>query len=209
MRTARVNRQQAVLPRLVAVTATIGLTVLAVLVGSSMGSNTGPAAAATELVAAYEMNEGWGASVMRDSGPHDLDGTIGEAIVTGITYDGAIGYRWPHIGSPTAPPAKPERIANVPSNSNLEPGTEDFAIEFRYRTTRSFGNVVQKGQNTTAGGYFKFEQPFGLMTCLFKDVAGKTMAVQSSFATKDGEWQDRQRGLDPESRPAQATKAVG
>jgi hypothetical protein len=146
-----------------------------------------PASAATSVTALYQMNESAGSTVMRDSGPYGNNGVIGSDIVAGARYDGATGYRWSTM-SPTAPPAKPGRIAYVNSKSAHNPDNGDFAVEFRYRTTKSYGNVVQKGQATSTGGYFKFEQPFGKMTCLFKDENGLRRAVQSPVATKDGQW---------------------
>ncbi len=146
-----------------------------------------PVEAATSLVGLWEMNEGAGATTMVDSGPFGFDGVVGPAIQTGAVHAGALGYRWSNV-SPTAPPAKPERIAYVPSSRHLNPDSGDYAIEFRYRTTRSFGNVVQKGQNATPGGYFKFEQPNGNMTCLFKGGNGQQRAIRSPIRTNDGNW---------------------
>ena len=157
------------------------------LLGVPLFSHAPPVEAATSVVAAYEMNEPVGATVMIDSGPYGLDGTIGSDVATGVFGLGAVGYRWPWA-SPTAPPAKPGRIVNVASNNHLNPGSSDYAVEFRYRTTQKFGNVVQKGQNATTGGYFKFEQPNGLMTCLFKGSKGEQRAVQSQTPTNDGAW---------------------
>jgi hypothetical protein len=159
---------------------TLAMTGVIIAVGAS-------AATATSVTALYDMNEQPGASVMVDSGPNGLDGVIGSDIVVGASYADATGYRWP-TASPTQPPAQPGRIAYVDSNSSLNPDDQDFAVEFRYRTTKSYGNVVQKGQNASNGGYFKFEQPNGLMTCLFKDETGLQRAVQSPIATKDGQW---------------------
>ena len=159
-----------------------GLTIV-----GSLALGAAPASAATNIVASYEMNEGRGSSVMIDSGPYGHNGVIGSDIEAGATYGGATGYRWPQA-SPTAPPAKPGRIAYVNSTSAHNPGDGDYAVEFRYRTTKSYGNVVQKGQNASQGGYFKFEQPNGFMTCLFKDISGRQVAVNSPVATKDGQW---------------------
>ena len=144
-------------------------------------------AAAPVVVARYEMNEGGGASRMTDSSGFNLHGTIQSGVQTGVNVQGATGYRWSNT-SPTDPPAKPERIVRVPDNSRLDPGSGRYVVEFRYRTTRSFGNVIQKGQNKTSGGYFKFEQPNGNMTCLFKGGNGQQRAVKSPVATNDGNW---------------------
>ena len=42
----------------------------------------------------------------------------------------------------------------MPSNTRLNPGSGNFAVEFRMRTTHSFGNVIQKGQAGSKGGYW-------------------------------------------------------
>ena len=67
----------------------------------------------------------------------------------------------------------------VNDNPILDPGTEDFAITVRVRKTASWGNVLQKGQNTVAGGYFKIEMPSDYVTCVFKDGAGVGSAISS------------------------------
>lgn len=147
----------------------------------------GTASAAPTVVGRWEMNEPAGAGTMVDSSGNGLNGVIGSAVQTGATYSGATGYRWSNT-SPNLPPAKPERIVRVADNPKLDPDSGTYTIEFRYRTTRSFGNVMQKGQNKTAGGYFKFEQPSGYMTCLFKGGNGQQRAVKSPRATNDGQW---------------------
>jgi hypothetical protein len=159
----------------------------ALILGSVVVSGGQPASAATVVVANYQMNEAAGATTMIDSSGNGYNGSIGSAVQTGATFAGSTGYRWAYV-SPTAPPAKPERLVLVPSRSALNPDSGDYAIEFRYRTTRSFGNIVQKGQNGTPGGYFKFEQPNGNMTCLFKGGNGQQRAIKASIATNDGNW---------------------
>ncbi len=74
--------------------------------------------------------------------------------------------------SPTDPPPKPERVIQI-NNSQLNPGTRDFAVSFRYRTTKKFGNIMQKGQATTKGGNFKFQLPKGNVTCLIRGASGQ------------------------------------
>jgi hypothetical protein len=159
--------------------------VVAAAGGALGGANT--AHAAFRVVVNYQMNEPAGSRVMNDSGPNNIDGTIGTLLTAGATYGGATGYRYP-FSQPNQTPANRERLAVAPHNNALNPGASDYAIEFRYRTTRSFGNMVQKGQNKTAGGYFKFEQPKGFMTCLFKGGNGQQRAVKSPVATNDGQW---------------------
>lgn len=147
-----------------------------------------PAHAAFNVVALYQMNEPAGARVMNDSGPYGVNGTIGTLVTSGVTYAGATGYRFPAIQKPSQVPVNRERLAWVPNHSALNPGTADFAVEFRYRTTRKFGNIVQKGQATTKGGQIKFEQPGGYITCLYKGSKGEKRAVKSPIATNDGQW---------------------
>lgn len=143
-----------------------------------------PASAAT--LANWQMNEGPNASVMVDSSGH-VNGTIGSAVVTGFTFNGATGYHWPFT-SPTAPPAKPERIVQA-NSSTLNPGSGNYTVTLRYRTTKHFGNIVQKGQAGSAGGYFKVENPHGQINCVFRGVvSGKLVrkAVTSPAVLSDG-----------------------
>jgi hypothetical protein len=39
----------------------------------------------------------------------------------------------------------------VPHDNRLNPGSGDFAVELRMRTTHSLGNVIQKGQAGRGG----------------------------------------------------------
>jgi hypothetical protein len=143
-----------------------------------------PASAAT--LADWEMNEGSGATTMIDSSGH-VNGTIGSAVQTGVSVMGATVYRWP-FASPTAPPPKPERIVQANSNS-LNPGSGTYTVSLRYRTTQHFGNIVQKGQAGSPGGYFKVENPHGQINCVFRGVvSGKLVrkAVTSPAVLSNG-----------------------
>src|SRR5437588_10888855 len=145
-----------------------------------------PASAAT--LADWEMNEGPGATVMVDSSGH-VNGSIGSAVETGVQVMGATAYRWPFT-SPTAPPAKPERIVQA-SSSTLNPGSGTFSVTIRYRTTKHFGNIVQKGQAGSTGGYFKLENPSGQLNCVFRGVSSSgsflRKAVESGVIS-NGQW---------------------
>ncbi len=147
-------------------------------------------AAATEIVADWRMDEPSGATVMIDASGNGLHGVIGTAVLTGIAYDGAIGYRWPHT-SPNAPPPQPERLIQV-DDDRLNPGAAGFAVTVRFRTTRSFGNIIQKGQSGNAGGYFKWQIPNGRLSCLFRGVVDGELiskAVNSGdLLLNDGAW---------------------
>jgi len=148
-------------------------------------------AAATSTLALWRMNESSGADRMNDSSGNNLDGAIGSAVVTGVAVRGATGYRWPYT-NPNEPPAKPERLVTVESWA-LNPGTADYAVTFRFRTTHSFGNMIQKGQSGSKGGFFKFENVRGKITCLFRGVGpdgtGHSKAVNSGdIRLNDGAW---------------------
>ena len=146
-----------------------------------------PASAAT--LANWQMNEGPGATVMIDSSGH-VNGTIGSDVVTGFTFNGATGYHWPFV-SPTQPPTHPGRIVQA-NSSTLNPGSGAYTVQLRYRTTKHFGNIVQKGQAGSSGGYFKIENPNGNLTCVFrgKNSSGNFVRkeVVSPTVLSDGAW---------------------
>ena len=145
-----------------------------------------PASAAT--LADWEMNEAPGAHTMVDSSGH-VNGTIGSAVQTGVNVQGATAYRWVFT-SPTAPPPKPERLVQA-SSSTLNPGSGTYSVTLRYRTTKHFGNIVQKGQAGSTGGYFKLENPNGRLNCVFRGVSPSgsflRKAVESGVIS-DGSW---------------------
>jgi hypothetical protein len=164
--------------RLLTITAALaGVLVLAV-----------PANAATP-VATWQMNEAAGARTMVDSSGNGFNGTIGTHVQTGVALTGGgTGYRFPYI-RPNTPPADPEHLVTVPNNTRLNPGSGNFAVEFRMRTTHSFGNVIQKGQAGSKGGYWKFQQPSGKISCLFRGSLGSsTASAGSTVRVNDGSW---------------------
>jgi hypothetical protein len=145
-----------------------------------------PASAAT--LADWEMNEGPGAHTMVDSSGH-VNGTIGSAVKTGVQLQGATAYQW-LFTSPTAPPPKPERLVQA-SSASLNPGSGTYSVTLRYLTTKHFGNIVQKGQAGSKGGYFKLENPNGRLNCVFRGVSSSgsflRKAVESGVIS-DGTW---------------------
>jgi Concanavalin A-like lectin/glucanases superfamily len=146
-----------------------------------------PASAAT--LANWQMNEGAGATVMVDSSGH-VNGSIGSAVQTGFKFGGATAYHWVFT-SPTAPPAKPERIVQA-NSSTLNPNSGNYTVTLRYRTTKHFGNIVQKGQAGSSGGYFKLENPNGKLTCVFRGTNSSggflRRQVVSPSVLSDGQW---------------------
>ena len=133
------------------------------------------------------MNEPVGTTVMTDSSGNGNNGVVDpSASRAGRSTTGATGYNWAYR-SPTAPPASPERVVQVPDNSALEPVNDDFTIEIRFRFTDKFGNMAQKGQAQTPGGQWKIQMPGGVPSCLFKGSAGQ-VATGALTAMDDGEW---------------------
>jgi hypothetical protein len=148
-----------------------------------------PAHAAVDRpVAVWQMNEPAGSTTMVDSSGNGINGVVGAHVRMGTALSGGgTGYRFPWI-SPNTPPADPEHLVKVAHRPALNPGTGAYAVEFRLRTTQSFGNVIQKGQAGTAGGYFKVQQPNGKISCLFRGSAGSSTASSGSVRVNDGAW---------------------
>lgn len=164
---------------------TVVVTCMAVLASVLLGA---PAAtAATQPLATWELDEPPGATIMRDSSGNGLNGAIGSEVTTGVAFEGSTGYRFARL-VPNQPPPHPEHIVRVGDDPRLDPDDKDFSVEVRYRTTNSFGNLIQKGQATARGGYWKIELPKGQPTCLFRGGTGVTNAVRSSVAIDDGQW---------------------
>ena len=170
----------------------IALLIVVVLeiVALSIAANPAPAGAATTTLAEWQMNEGPGATTMVDSSGNGMDGTIGSGVQTAATFGGSTGYRWA-FASPTLPPAKPERLVQV-WDDRLNPESEDYAVTIRYRTIQPFGNIIQKGQGGAKGGYFKLENPGGILTCVFRGVSAsgswQRKQVTSVTPLNDGQW---------------------
>lgn len=137
-------------------------------------------AAARHAVAVWEMDESSG-SRMYDSSGHGLHGTIGREVGRG---GGTFGFE---RLDPDTPPARPGHLIIVPDHRELDPGRREYAITVRLRTTHHFGNIIQKGQATVAGGSFKMQIPNGRVQCWFRGSAGQVLAV-APRAVNDGRW---------------------
>jgi len=145
-------------------------------------------AAIDQPVASWQMNEPAGATIMLDSSGNGMNGTIGAHVqVSTALSGGGTGYRFPYL-RPNTPPADPAHVVRVAHDSRLNPGSGNFAVEFRMRTTHSFGNIIQKGQAGAAGGYWKFQQPSGKVACLFRGSAGSSTASSGTVRVNDGAW---------------------
>ncbi|MGB3187484.1 MAG: laminin G domain-containing protein [Ornithinimicrobium sp.] len=150
-------------------------------------ATSGPATGIAAVPAAvWEMNEARDATTMTDASGNGRHGVIGDDVITKAWTGDGRGYRWTHT-SPTAPPAKPERLVTVPDHPSLDPGAGIYSVSFRFQTTRKFGNYLQKGQAQTPGGQMKVQGPKGRVGCLFKGSKGRS-ATSSITPLNDGEW---------------------
>lgn len=147
-------------------------------------------AAATTVLADWPMNEPAGDSVLHDVTGHGVTGKIGSA-VSRVTIGDAKAFSWSKV-NPNEAPAKPERLVTV-DDDRLNPGSEDYTVEMKFRTTHSYGNMIQKGQSGSKGGYFKFQNVRGKITCMFRGVAADGTMVSKAVNTgttplNDGAW---------------------
>ncbi|GLY98425.1 laminin G domain-containing protein [Actinoplanes sp. NBRC 103695] len=143
-------------------------------------------AAAYSLIASWWMNEASGARTMADNSGHGLGGKIGNEVGTGVRVNGATAYRFARL-LPDVPPPHPGHLITVPDDSDLDPGTRNYAVTFRFRTTGKFGNIIQKGQATVAGGNFKVQIPNGILQCYYRGSAGAIL-VSAPRKLNDGNW---------------------
>jgi Laminin G domain len=153
------------------------------LVALTVAGSAGVASAFGATVADWEMNEGPGARTMRDSSSSNVSGSIGSAVVTGVRTNGATGYRW--LGK-NKDGYHPGRLVKV-SSSRLNPGTSDFVVTIRLFTGAGDQNIIQKGQSTTSGGYWKIDMVKGHVICLFKGSAGRS-AIRSTQTVWNNAW---------------------
>jgi Laminin G domain len=147
-------------------------------------------AAATVLVADWEMNDAPLATVMVDNSGNGHDGAIqsnaAPLLTTGVISGPDTVFRWSNV-KPNQPPATPQRVVQI-DDPALNPGTKDWAISFRYRTSHPFGNIVQKGQSESKGGQIKFQLPKGQISCMFKGASGARKSVKTINAYDDNQW---------------------
>jgi hypothetical protein len=152
-------------------------------VALTVAGSAGAAPAFGATVANWQMNEPSGARTMRDSSASNISGSIGSAVVTGVKTNGATGYRW--LGT-NKNGYHPERLVRV-SSSLLNPGTRDFVVTIRLFTGAGDQNIIQKGQSTTSGGYWKIDMVKGRVICLFKGSSGRS-AIKSTQTVWNNAW---------------------
>lgn len=150
-------------------------------------SAAAPSQAASSVSARWEMDEPSGTTVMRDSSGHGGVGRVGSDVRSGVVRNGVTGYRFPTV-SPDAPPVRPGHTVVVPDAPVLDPRGRTFTVEIRLRPAGRDGNVLQKGQARTAGGFWKIELNAGEPTCLFRGPDGTTNAVRARGRDITGGW---------------------
>ena len=151
-----------------------------------LSAATAADARSSHVVASWQMNEPEGARTMIDRSGHGLRGSIGREVATDVYASGTVGYRFSRL-DPDTPPAHPRHLVTVPDYAELNPGSRDYAVTVRLRTTYTFGNIIQKGQATVTGGNFKLQIPSGILQCIFRGPHG-TILVSSPRALNDGRW---------------------
>lgn len=159
-----------------------GLCLVAPMAQAEVGRASARLAPVTTL--SLELNEAQGATVATDSSGMGNHGAIGSHLRLRGSYatwdrhdpDAGIYYGGDHL-------------VMVPdaANGSLDPGGGNFSVEIRYRSTVKFGNVIQKGQSKDYGGQVKFQQPKGIISCMFKSPTGQA-AVNSKTPLNDGQW---------------------
>jgi hypothetical protein len=138
--------------------------------GSVFAFGASASAASTNPVAVWPMGEGKGATVMIDTSGHHLDGKIGNKITTAYIKDRVQNYSFPFVDNRS--PYDPGHVVTVPDNSLLDPGTGNYSITVSFDFTINDRNIIQKGQATTPGGFFKMEIANGIIDCLFRGSGG-------------------------------------
>ena len=149
-----------------------------------------PAKAATGDRASWELDES-GGTVVVDSSGHGLDLTRGTAVSVGMKEGTTTFHRFPWIAA-NGTPSTSQRLHTIPDRDALDPGSGTFAVSLRFRTTTSARNIVQKGQSTTAGGYWKVElgdSSTGQARCLFRGSRGDSY-THSAGPVTDGRWHE-------------------
>jgi laminin G domain protein len=161
------------------------------LVALALPAGLGSAHAATVPVADWELDDASDSFVMADSSGQGNDGIIAadhvrDGLTLGVSLiGGGTGYNWGDV-KPNVD-IKPDRVVKAPQAA-LNPGSRDWEISFRYRTTRPFGNIMQKGQSQAKGGQIKFQLPAGQISCMFKGGTGVRRSIKTVNRYDDGAW---------------------
>jgi Laminin G domain len=152
----------------------------------------GPAMASTPtVVALWNMSEPAGSTVLLDSGPNGLNGTIG----TSITLNGS-DATFPQVKRGNIGGTYDPQHLEVINSPMLNPGTADFIVTVRLlipNLADSFGNVMQKGQTGTPGGFWKIQLDGGngRVYCGFRSIVNGVVTqggIRSPIIIADDTW---------------------
>jgi hypothetical protein len=148
---------------------------------SVLGLVAVPADAAT-VVGLWHMEDS--GTVMDDSSPNNLDGSISSNVVTGA--EGSVGKAF---SFPTTP-----STVTVPNSTKLNPGTSTFTVTVRVMfsenpsSTVGDFDLVRKGLSATTGGNWKLEiLQNGYAFCQFQGSSGK-VTLSRGPDLSDGHW---------------------
>lgn len=131
------------------------------------------APASADVRVHWDMEERSGRT-MQDASGNGLDGQIGSDVEIGeLTPAGTRAYRFRNDGQRT----NDERLVQIPDDDRLDPGTTTYAVTMRVKTGSRNPNIIQKGQQRTSGGMWKFVMKKGWPRCHFKDRNGKILAI--------------------------------
>lgn len=157
---------------------------LACLSAQPLPGASASAAAEPVTTLMLELNEPPGEAVAADTSGLGNDGAIGSHVRMSGSY--GTWDRHPPGAGIYYGAAHLIMVDDAPDDS-LDPGTDNFSVEIRYRSKDKFGNVLQKGQSRTRGGQVKFQQPKGVISCMFKSPTGRA-ATSSKTPLNDGQW---------------------
>jgi len=160
------------------------------LTGLCMGTAmvvASPAQSATSTVMAqWEMNEAAGSTILVDSSGKGRHGTIGADVKLGAVDVAAFGHTFAtHLPKDGYFPGHINRVAN---HKSLNPDAGTYSVTIRYKTKYKFGNIMQKGQGTAVGGYWKVENPGGRPRCMFRGATGATRTAGADYPLSDNKW---------------------
>jgi hypothetical protein len=169
---------------LVGVGSAICLAMAPIQGGANAAPSVAPAALAPTTTLDLQFNEPAGSTRAVDSSGMGHHGAIGKLVkMNGSFAD------WPRHppGAGIYYGADTLVMVDDAADGSLDPGTGRFVVEVRYKSTDKFGNMIQKGQAKTVGGQVKFQQPKGVMSCMFKSPTGRA-ATSSKTPLNDGQW---------------------
>jgi hypothetical protein len=139
-------------------------------------------------VASWTMDEPGGSTTMVDGSGRGHHGAISpDAAAAGLVLHGS-HYTWSSRCRDCPPVALP-RLVQVPDSVDLDipdPAVR-WAVELRFSTTESHGNILQKGHVDTHGGEIKVENASELR-CVFRGANGTSVVATGDRRLDDGAW---------------------